>query len=209
MAVQYYARKDIPPLVVSIVSMTMFYLTHVSFKVAIEKEFPDLEGLISTDILDGSTLEMLETMEENEWSNLVSSCIWSIKESISKLADHYGLDWREEFNKELPVDLSTDFLLKIGFYDKSNHYENHWKELERVTRFSSYVYYLLCRLLLFEEVDFNSYREDDHTNSTLPYLEDLVRMEGKEEYDVAILGMLGLDMLNYYIKLVALENRSS
>lgn len=209
MAVQYYAREDIQPLVVSVASMTMFYVTHVSFKVAVEKEFPDLKGLISTDVLDRPALEMLETMEENEWSSLISECILSIQDGISRLSDHYNLDWRKEFKCPRALELSTGFLMKIGFYVDEDNFENHWSELERITRFCSYVYYMLCRVLLYEQVDFDVYYDGYDIDGALPYMEDLVRMGNEEEYDVVLLGLMGVEMLGYYVRLVELESKTS
>ncbi|SEA41403.1 hypothetical protein [Pedobacter hartonius] len=207
MAVQHYESKDIMPMVLSVLTIAVFNLTHVAFKVAIEKEFPDIKGLISTDILDKPALEMLETMPENEWSKLISECIHSIENSITTLAFYYDQDWHQEFKKTKPIDMSIDFLKKIGFYRNDDEFENHWDELENITRFCSYVFYLLCKIILSGRIDFDVYYEGYDIDFARLYMEDLAVLANGNQQDVLVLSNLGFEMLDYYVRLVQLESR--
>jgi len=206
MAVQHYESKDIMPMVLSVLTIAVFNLTHVAFKVAIEKEFPDIKGLISTDILDQPALEMLETMPENEWSKLISECIHSIENSMTALAFYYDQDWHLEFRKTKPIDMSIDFLKKIGFYRNGDEFENHWDELENITRFCSYVFYLLCKVIVSGRIDFDVYYDGYDIDHARVYMEDLAILANAEQQDVLVLSNLGFEMLDYYVRLVQLES---
>jgi hypothetical protein len=209
MAVQHYESKDIMPMVLSVLTIAVFNLTHVAFKVAIEKEFPDINGLISTDILDKPALDMLETMPEKEWSKLISGCIHSIENSVTTLAFYYDQDWHTEFRKTKPVDISIDFLKKIGFYRPDDEFKNHWDELENITRFCSYVFYLLCKIILFGRIDFDFYYNGYDVDHARTYMEELAVLVNGNKQDVLILSNLGFEMLDYYVRLVELESGNS
>ena len=196
------------PMVLSVLTISVFNLTHVAFKVAVEKEFSDLKGLIDTDVLDKAAMEMLETMPENEWSTLMSECIHSVQNTITALAFYDERDWHKEFILTKPIDLSVEFLSRLGFYKTDDEFDTHWEQMEWLTRFCSYVFYMLCQVMKYGKIDFGQLDGGYDFEYPEAYMNNLAALAEGESEEILVLSILAIEMLNYYIRLVELESRS-
>lgn len=91
MEIRTYKEEDLIPLSISVLDQLLYSYLVFTMKFIIEHIYPDLKGLIATEVLDETSYELLESSDD-ELQKFTFDTADAIVDSILSLTNIYGFD---------------------------------------------------------------------------------------------------------------------
>ena len=112
MKITTYEEKDIFPIIIAVLGIcTTNFLCNI-FKVIVDRDYPDLKGLVHTEKLDEASLSLINNVEA-KWFHIVKPCIYALENTCISLANLYGVDEEAIGDDEEILDMAMEFLSHI------------------------------------------------------------------------------------------------
>lgn len=116
MAMITWNRKDILPLTLNVLKITYDnYMCNI-FSYLLKAHYPDLDGVVATDIVDGYSIELLNTVTTGPVQTVAKSLL-EIMDTSESLANLYGINFDDIGDDERLFNLAVEFYFEIVMMD--------------------------------------------------------------------------------------------
>lgn len=158
-----YETKDIIPIIYCVLGYLLIDATEGFLKYTVEKYYPDLKGLLDHDIteLDGSTLELLRAQSADP----IVYCGWQyirdLDDVMETFRNIYAFDPKMILNDQRITDLAGDLYEATGdILHEVKSVQESLEDLNNFMWFGGITIHYLRKLVVFEELDFESVFND-------------------------------------------------
>jgi hypothetical protein len=103
-----YDETDILPLTIFVLNLCVHNYTCNAYKLVIDREYPDLKGVVLTDILDENAIDLLDDVR-TDWFEVVTVSIAAVNKTLKSLAKIHELDVQAIVDDNRIYDLAIDF----------------------------------------------------------------------------------------------------
>jgi hypothetical protein len=115
-----YDENDILPITIVTLNICLQFYIINAFKLVVDRECPDLKGLVSTDTIDESILDVFECVD-NEWFDIMTDSMAAINNTLYSLANINGLDLQALVDDiridDLAQDLYDNIVIDVFLFD--------------------------------------------------------------------------------------------
>jgi hypothetical protein len=99
MEITKYKKENLIPLAYLVLNMTADAYIRKAFKILVQLDYPDLKGLVSTDVIDASSLEFLTEITDEPLRSVGDSVGWLLQ-TANSLASSHNLDVKSILQNE-------------------------------------------------------------------------------------------------------------
>ena len=170
MAVVKYSEKDIIPITLSVMSLSVMTFAEYGFKSALEGELRDLKPLVGTEITDSSAFELLDGLEDDV-SKFVIKSIIKIDDYITTFRVMYNVDLETLFEDKRIQKIADNLYDDLFHYAESLIVRDVRLALEELPLTVANAFFYLCKMMIHHEID------------TKNVLEDGMHRNGLEEFE--------------------------
>jgi hypothetical protein len=205
MKMAIYKQQDLIPLTISVLGDISYLNACFTLKYLVETEFSDLKGLICTDMLDESSIALLDSVD-NDLHHVTYESMLAIYDTVQSLANIYGMEVEKIFNDERLNQMGEDFVgeLIIDDFPHGNCLDEDGNpepagSLDLFALSLVNVVHFLCSLLSDGKVDFDLSWDPDHF-----YIDFLGEDYSGKEHAVALklLQELGMVLNANHLKII-------
>ena len=196
--------EDRIPVVIHVLNRCSCFYSGIAFKFAVKDYYPDLKGMVATDVIDQASADLLNSLlHDNKVLPVMLNSIAALQNAQTTIADVYGIDEN---------DLSDDdrgFLLAYMIYqetifdnfpmdDDYDGYDDdtYMEDLELYASSLVYVIYLLFLILSKGEADLHL------PLNASPFYLDMKNdhyFDGKHGFAIDIIKDLGTFLANQHL----------
>ena len=152
MAVTKYAKEDIIPLVIHILSFSTVKFAEYGYKAILESELPDLLGMDEDDVTADLHFQLLDAAED-DISVAINKCIAYIDATIDTFRIMYAIDLEELYTDERLHEIASQIYSDLYFYADGLIDDNISSAVMELPFTAANAFFFLCRLLIHEEID--------------------------------------------------------
>lgn len=107
-----YDAEDILPLTLNVLNKCVNSYACNAYKLVVDREYPDLKGMVVTDRLDDVAIELLDCVQ-TIWFEIITDSIAALNKTMESLANINGLDVQTVVDDLRIDELATDFYCGI------------------------------------------------------------------------------------------------
>jgi len=152
MAIVKYAKEDIIPVIIHVLSFTTVKFAEYGYKSLMEREMPELLALEEDDV-DPSMHFMVLLASEDEISKAINECIACIDATIDTFRIMYGFDLEELYGDERIHQLADQLYFDLYFYADGIIEDNISYAVMELPFTAANAFFFLCKLILHQELD--------------------------------------------------------
>jgi hypothetical protein len=152
MAVTRYAKEDIIPIVIHILSFSTVKFAEYGYKALMEKEMPELLSLDEEDVDPGMHFQVLYASED-EVSKAINKCIGLIDGAIDTFRIMYAIDLEELYTDERIRELANVMYSDLYYYADGIIDDNISSAVMELPFTAANAFFFLCRLIIHQELD--------------------------------------------------------
>lgn len=152
MAVSRYAKEDIIPIVVHILSFSTVKFAEYGYKALMEKEMPELLALDEEDVDPGMHFQVLDASDD-EVSKAINKCITLIDGAIDTFRIMYAIDLEELYTDERIRELANLIYSDLYYYADGIIDDNISSAVMELPFTAANAFFFLCRLIIHQELD--------------------------------------------------------
>jgi len=152
MAVTKYAREDIIPIVIHILSFSTVKFAEYGYKAIVESEMPDLASLDDEDVTPDMYFGVLDASDD-EISKAISQCIDHIDATINTFCIMFAIDLEELYSDERIHELASQIYSDLYYYADGLVEDNISSAVMELPFTAANAFFYLCRLLIHGQID--------------------------------------------------------
>lgn len=152
MALTKYAKEDIIPIVIHILSFSTVKFAEYGYKAIVENEMPNLASLDEEDVTPGMYFEVLDASDD-EISKAMSQCIDHIDATINTFCIMFAIDLEELYADERIHEVASQIYSDLYYYADGLVEDNISSAIMELPFTAANAFFYLCRLLLHGQID--------------------------------------------------------
>ena len=152
MAVTKYAREDIIPIVIHILSFSTVKFAEYGYKAIVESEMPDLASLDDEDVTPDMYFGVLDASDD-EISKAISQCIDHIDATINTFCIMFAIDLEELYSDERIHEMASQIYSDLYYYADGLVEDNISSAVMELPFTAANAFFYLCRLLIHGQID--------------------------------------------------------
>ncbi|WP_158795572.1 hypothetical protein [Pedobacter sp. L105] len=152
MAVTKYAKEDIIPLVIHILSFSTVKFAEYGYKAILESELPDLLGMDEDDVTADLHFQLLDAAED-DISIAINKCIAYIDATIDTFRIMYAIDLEELYTDERLHEIASQIYSDLYYYADGLIDDNISSAIMELPFTAANAFFFLCRLIIHQEID--------------------------------------------------------
>jgi len=152
MAVTKYAKEDIIPIVIHILSFSTVKFAEYGYKAIIENEMPELASLEDEDVTPDMYFQVLEASDD-KISKAINQCIDHIDATINTYCIMYTIDLEELYCDERIHELASQIYSDLYYYADGLVEDNISSAVTELPFTAANAFFYLCRLLIHGEIN--------------------------------------------------------
>ena len=152
MAVRRYAREDIIPIVIHILSFSTVKFAEYGYKSVLEKDMPELLAMDEDDV-DVSTYFQLLQASDDDISRAINKCIALIDHTIDTFRIMYAIDLEELYTDDRIHELANQIYADLYYYADGLIEDSISTAVMELPFTAANAFFFLCRLIIHHEID--------------------------------------------------------
>lgn len=152
MAVTKYAKEDIIPIVIHVLSFTTVKFAEYGYKAVLNREMPGLLTLGEDDI-DPSMYFQLLLSSDDKLSLAINECIDAIDKAIDTYRIIYSIDLEELYSDERLHDTASQIYSDLYYYADGLIESDIPAAVMELPFTAANAFFFLCKLILNQEID--------------------------------------------------------
>jgi hypothetical protein len=152
MAVMRYAREDIIPIVIHILSFSTVKFAEYGYKSVLEKDMPELLALAEDDVDVSIYFEVL-LASDDDISKAINKCIALIDQTIDTFRIMYAIDLEELYRDDRIYELANQLYADLYYYADGLIEDSISTAVMELPFTAANAFFFLCRLIIHHEID--------------------------------------------------------
>jgi hypothetical protein len=152
MAVTRYAKEDIIPIVIHILSFSTVKFAEYGYKSVLEQEMPELLSLDEDDV-DASMYFQLLQASDDDISKAINKCIALIDATIDTFRIMYALDLEELYADDRIQEKANLIYSDLYYYADGLIDDSISAAVMELPFTAANAFFFLCRLIIHQEID--------------------------------------------------------
>jgi hypothetical protein len=152
MAVTRYAKEDIIPIVIHILSFSTVKFAEYGYKAVLEKDMPELLALEEDDVDAAMYFEVL-LASDDDISKAINKCIALIDHTIDTFRIMYAIDLEELYTDDRIHELANQIYADLYYYAEGLIEDSISTAVMQLPFTAANAFFFLCRLILHHEID--------------------------------------------------------
>ncbi|MCX2481433.1 hypothetical protein OQY15_20205 [Pedobacter sp. MC2016-15] len=152
MAVTKYAKEDIIPIVIHILSFSTVKFAEYGYKSVLEKDMPELLSMEEDDF-DVSLYFQLLLASDDDVSRAINKCIALIDQAIDTFRIMYAIDLEELYTDERIHELANQIYADLYYYADGLIEDNISSAVMELPFTAANAFFFLCKLIINQEID--------------------------------------------------------
>lgn len=152
MAVTKYAKEDIIPVVIHILSFSTVKFAEYGYKSVIEKDMPELLAL-GEDEVDVSMYFQVLLASDDDVSRAINKCIALIDQTIDTFRIMYAIDLEELYTDDRIHEMANQIYADLYYYADGLIDDNISAAVMELPFTAANAFFFLCRLIIHHEID--------------------------------------------------------
>jgi len=152
MAVTKFAKEDIIPIVIHILSFSTVKFAEYGYKSVLEKDMPELLALDEDDV-DVSMYFQLLLASDDEISVAINKCIALIDKTIDTFRIMYAIDLEELYTDERIHEMANQIYADLYYYADGLIDDSISTAVMELPFTAANAFFFLCRLIIHHEID--------------------------------------------------------
>ncbi|KIO77118.1 hypothetical protein TH53_10735 [Pedobacter lusitanus] len=186
MAVTKYAKEDIIPLIIHVLSFSTMKFAEYGYHSVVENEVTPLKGLAENDIKPVMYFELLEASDD-KISKAILECIALIDTTVDTFCLLYNIDLDELYSNEQIHEQASSLYFDLFNYADGLIESDIEEAITELPFATANTLFFLCKLIIHQEIDQEFLMEDglhgkgsqelefmDTSNNNVAILHDLI-----------------------------------
>lgn len=152
MAVTKYAKEDIIPIVIHILSFSTVKFAEYGYKAIVETEMPSLASLDDEDVTPDMYFGVLDASDD-PISKAIAQCIDHIDATINTLCIMFAIDLEELYSDERIHELASQIYSDLYYYADGLVEDNISSAVMELPFTAANAFFYLCRLIIHGQID--------------------------------------------------------
>lgn len=152
MAVTRYAREDIIPIVIHILSFSTVKFAEYGYKSVLENDMPELLALDEDDV-DVSMYFQVLLASDDEISSAINKCIALIDATIDTFRIMYAIDLEELYTDDRIHEMANQIYADLYYYADGLIDDSISTAVMELPFTAANAFFFLCRLIIHHEID--------------------------------------------------------
>ena len=152
MAVTKYAKEDIIPIVIHILSFSTVKFAEYGYKSVLEKDMPELLSMEEDDF-DVSLYFQLLLASDDDVSRAINKCIALIDQAIDTFRIMYAIDLEELYTDGRIHELANQIYADLYYYADGLIEDNISSAVMELPFTAANAFFFLCKLIINQEID--------------------------------------------------------
>jgi hypothetical protein len=152
MAVIRYAKEDIIPIVIHILSFSTVKFAEYGYKSVVEKDMPELLALEEDDVEVSMYFQLL-LASDDDVSRAINKCIALIDHTIDTFRIMYAIDLEELYTDDRIHEMANQIYADLYYYADGLIDDNISAAVMELPFTAANAFFFLCRLIIHHEID--------------------------------------------------------